>query len=241
MPDKVQRSLVRTAALMFVFFFFTLLVQIVDVQPIGPNSSSVGFAALNKIFMRDSVSKLWYYLTTLLGYLSLLGAAFFGLLTVCQFLRIRSIKKLNMRLVSLCVFYVLMMAVYVLFEKVIINYRPLLMDGELEASYPSSHTMLGICVVGTAMLQLRFMLQDAQKLMLARAVCAVLIVLMVVGRLLSGVHWFTDILAAVLVSIALISLYQTLLACAEWKGYKTKRKIAVNFSLKPAKKQNKSK
>ena len=41
-----------------------------------------------------------------------------------------------------------------------------------------------------------------------KVVCAVVLALTVFGRLASGVHWFTDILGGVLISITLLSVFE---------------------------------
>ena len=93
-----------------------------------------------------------------------------------------------------------------------------LTDGALEASYPSSHTMLVICIMGTAIMQFRRLLPEKKGLRIFLDGAAVLlIVVTVVGRLLSGVHWFTDILAGVLLSSALVMLYFSALTWLEEK------------------------
>ena len=104
-------------------------------------------------------------------------------------------------------FYIAVMAAYLLFEKFAVNYRPVLIDGFLEASYPSSTTLLTLCVMPTAMLQLSRRLRSGRLRSLVLAVLAAFTAFMVVGRLLSGVHWLTDIVGGVLLSAAIVCLY----------------------------------
>ena len=104
-------------------------------------------------------------------------------------------------------FYIVVMAMYLLFEEVVINYRPVLIDGNLEASYPSSTTMLALCVLPTAMMQLK---SRIRRRTVRRAVLVTLgafTVFMVIGRLISGVHWLTDMIGSVLLSVGLVMLY----------------------------------
>ena len=82
-----------------------------------------------------------------------------------------------------------------------------MLEDTLEASYPSSHTMLAVCVMSTAICQLKWKMRDEHVSRIVQGVLAVLIVLTVAGRMISGVHWFTDIIGGVLLSAFLVSLY----------------------------------
>ena len=99
------------------------------------------------------------------------------------------------------------MALYLLFEIIAVNYRPVLINGILEASYPSSTTMLVLCVMPTALIELR---SSVQNKILSRgifAATACFVAFMVVSRGVCGVHWITDIIGGVLISSGLVSLY----------------------------------
>jgi undecaprenyl-diphosphatase len=124
-----------------------------------------------------------------------------------QWIQRRNILKVDGSILALGGFYIVVIAVYVLFENVVINYRPTLIEGYLEVSYPSSTTMLVTCVMPTAMMQLRERIKNGTARKCVLAVCAVFIVFMVVGRLVSGVHWLTDIIGGLLVSVGLVALY----------------------------------
>ena len=67
--------------------------------------------------------------------------------------------------------------------------------------------MLALCILPTAMMQLKMRIRgDAVR----RAILGILVaftVFMVVGRLLSGVHWLSDIVGGVLLSAGLVTLY----------------------------------
>ncbi len=205
--EKKRPEPVTGFILLAAFLFFTLLVKIVDVKPIGPQGSRVGFAALNQA-MRDLIgdSGAWYTVTELMGYAALGVVALLGLMGLIQLVQRKSLRKVDAALLVTGAYFVLVLAIYVLFDKVVINCRPVLEDGKLEASYPSSHTVLALCVMGAAALLAGRWLKG-RALGLVRLGCVLFMAVMVIGRLLSGVHWFTDILGGILLSAALISLY----------------------------------
>lgn len=207
----IKTGIYRTALLFLAFFLFTMAVINVDVQPIGPEKSPVGFAGINGPVQKAfPYSELFYKLTTYLGYLALLAVLGYGVLGILQLIKRRSLKKVDHQLMALGVFFVLMLLCYVVFEKLPVNWRPVILEEGLEASYPSSHTMLALCVFGAMMVPYPQLI-PAEKLGLVRIAAGSLMVLSVVGRLLSGVHWLTDIVGAILLSAALLSFYCMLL------------------------------
>ena len=107
------------------------------------------------------------------------------------------------------VYYVLVIACYLLFEMIPVNYRPALIEGRLEASYPSSTTLLVLSVMPT----LQFQLYRRATNPVIRKAAAVFVVafsaFMVIGRLISGVHWATDIIGSILLSTGLFMLYRS--------------------------------
>ena len=190
------------------FALWTALVCTVDVQPVGPADSSVGFASLNSGFHRvTGVRWFLYTVTDRLGLIPLgiaLGHALEGLL---QWIRRKSILRVDKSLLALGVLYGIVLAVYVFFELAEVNSRPVLINGVLETSYPSSTTVLAACVMPTAMLRCRLKLSDGPARRLVLWAMAVFTAFMVVGRLLSGVHWLTDIIGGLLLSVGLVLLF----------------------------------
>lgn len=192
------------------FVLWTVLIKFVDVQPIGPEGSEVGFASLNG-FVHELLGEhmLLYMITDWLSLVPLFVVLFFGGMGFVQLVKRKSLLKVDRSILLLGIFYLLVAAAYVLFEVVTINYRPVLINGYLEGSYPSSTTMLVMCVMLTAVrLFWRLIPNDAvRKIVCGGAVFFT--VFMVGGRLLSGVHWFTDIVGAMLLSGGLIMAYYT--------------------------------
>ena len=205
MKKKNKKALVWGASLLAAFVLWTVLVCFVDVQAIGPEGSSVGFATLNG-YVHDltGVNMSLYVITDWLGLVPI-GTAFgFAVLGLVQLIKRKSLWKVDHSILSLGVFYIVVMAVYVLFETVVINYRPALIDGHLEASYPSSTTMLVMCVMPTAMMQFRARIRNDVFRRCVMLATAVFIAFMVIGRLVSGVHWVTDIIGGALLSIGIV-------------------------------------
>lgn len=194
--------------LLAAFAVWTGLVSAVDVRPIGPDGSSVGFAAMNGAFhAATGVHWALYTITDWMGLIPVAVALGFAGLGLLQLIRRKSIWKVDRTLLVLGGFYVAVLAAYVLFETVVINYRPVLIDGRLEASYPSSTTMLALCVLPAAVMQLRARVQNAAMRRAVLAILAAITAFLVVGRLLSGVHWLSDILGGALLSAGLVALY----------------------------------
>ena len=195
-----------------VFAVFTALVKTIDVQTIGPEGSSVGFAAVNQAVLNAlSDNHFMYTLTEYIGYFALAVMFLFACVGLYQLVKGKSLKAVDPRLYTLAGFYVIMLAFYALFEVLVINYRPMILDEGLEASYPSSHTMLAICVMVSATFQFGYLLENKFLCRALSCVAYVVCVVAVIGRLMSGVHWFTDIIGGVLLSFALIALYASVM------------------------------
>ena len=199
-------------SLMFICFFiiWTMLVITVDVRDIGPNNTKVGLSTLNK-FIHDSlgVNMTIYTITDWLGLIPLCFVIGFGTLGLAQWIKRKNLLKVDRDLLVLGIYYLIVMGVYLLFEFVVINYRPVLINGNLETSYPSSTTMLVICVMTTVIIQIN---KRIKKTIIKKCVSYVIyafIILMIFCRLISGVHWFTDIVGGMLLSIGLFMLYRS--------------------------------
>lgn len=195
-----------------VFVLFTVSVKFIDVMPIGPEGSLVGFASVNGPFHKlTGVNMFWYKASEILGYAALLSCVFFGLFGFVQIIKRKSVLKVDRDLLYLGIYYVVVLAFYVLFEKLIINYRPVILDEGLEASYPSSHTMLTICTMSVAMMQITRRVIDGRIKTLLISLCTLIMAGTLIGRVLSGVHWLTDIIGALLLSVALVYTYRMVL------------------------------
>ncbi|MBR5868104.1 MAG: phosphoesterase PA-phosphatase, partial [Clostridia bacterium] len=139
-----------------VFLLWTVMVCRLDVQAIGPRGSTVGLADLNRWFHQwTGVHFTLYDVTDWLGLVPVGVCMGFGILGLVQWIRRKDIRRVDFSILTLGGFYLVVMAAYLLFEEFAVNYRPVLIGGYLEASYPSSTTLLVLCVMPTAILQLK--------------------------------------------------------------------------------------
>ena len=204
-----KRILFLAAGLLAAFAVWTVLVMTVDVLPAGPGSSSVGMATLNKAFHDLTGVHMWLYgVTDLLSIIPLCFIAGFAMLGLVQLIRRKSLFKVDRDILILGGFYVVVMAVFLLFEVFAVNYRPILIDGALEASYPSSTTMLVMCVMPTAAMQLGARIKGNMVIRCIIIAITTFTVLMVTARLISGVHWISDIIGGALLSAGLVMAYR---------------------------------
>ena len=208
-PNK--RTFFTALGLLAAFLLWTAAIGGIDVQAIGPQGSTVGFAALNRFFHNlTGVHLSLYVITDWLGLVPIGFAFGFAILGLVQWIKRKHLAQVDRSILILGGFYLVVMAVYVLFELVVVNYRPVLIEGFLEASYPSSTTLLVLTVMPTAMLQLRGRTRNP---ILRRGVTVAItafMAFMVIGRLISGVHWLTDIIGGALLSAGLVMMYHSL-------------------------------
>jgi len=210
--EKRIRSISISFLLILIATLYTLLVKLIDVNNIGPNGSEVGFATLNNfVFNLTSENKIWYKITEILAIIPIFMVLVYGFIGLRELIKRKSLFKVDRELLGLGVFYIIILAIYIFFEVVIINYRPVLMDGVLEASYPSSHTLLALCICGSAILLNKKRFNEIKITKYINIVLIITMVLLVIGRLLSGVHWFSDILGSIIISIALLYSYYVFL------------------------------
>ncbi len=208
MKTHSKRNLYRGLISLAAFLLWTAMVRRVDVQAIGPLGSAVGFAALNRSV--HHLTGVHIPLYTVTDWLSLVPLGFvvgFALLGLVQWIRRKDLLKVDRSILILGGYYAIVMAVFLFFERYVINYRPVLIDGVLEASYPSSTTMLVLTVMPTAITQLKARIKQPVLRQIIVSLLAAFTGLMVIGRLFSGVHWFSDIIGGILLSAGLVWLY----------------------------------
>lgn len=208
MKKRNQINFMVTGGLLIFFILYTVLLTYIDVKPIGPNDSTVAFATINgSVQNLFDYNLLLYNITDWLGLVAILVALGFAVLGLMQLIQRKSLLGVDNSILVLGGFYLLVMAAYLFFEYNIVNYRPVLINNILEASYPSSTTMLVMCVMPTAMMQFHRLIQNKVVRIVVNILFGVFTVAMIAGRLMSGVHWFTDILGGILLSSTLIMLY----------------------------------
>lgn len=207
-----RKSLITTYLILAVAFagafaFFTYLVMTYDVAPVGFNGAKIGFSSINvsvhDMFPWDAGS---YELSKYLGYICLIAVGVNVLAAAMDFFRHKCrINRMHRRNIITCIYYIVVGAFYVLFEYTVINTRPI----SAEASYPSSHTMLALCVLYSVFVLLRFSTWNYRFLAsILRVMCVLAMISMVVFRFLSGVHWLTDICGGILLSFSLMCFYR---------------------------------
>lgn len=197
-----------TAGLFLVFAIFTILVKFVDTSVVATTGTQIGLSSINKpLFDFFGANETWGTISTLLFVIAGVVVLTLATIAVVEMIKSKSLFKINHKLLLVALLYVLTAIFYVIFEFVIINYRPLLDEGLIKASYPSSHTLL-ICVVclSACLIVPDYIKSNPLKITITTILCLIS-VLAPITRLLAGMHWFTDVVASIILSLALVMLY----------------------------------
>ena len=207
---KANRYFITAGVTALLTALLILLVRFVDVSPIGPEGTTVGLSHLNRaVFELFGVNLIWYHITDWLGLVAILVAFVFAVVGAIELVKRKSFIRVDRKILLLGGLYLVVIGLYLLFEHAIVNYRPIIMpDGTRpEASFPSSHTMIVCVIMGSAMMLIGKYRKGKKFFVIANTFCTALIGITVIGRLIAGVHWFTDILGGLLISASLLSLY----------------------------------
>jgi undecaprenyl-diphosphatase len=214
MKKENKKDFLWAVGLLFAFAIWTILISFVDVKEIGPNGSAVGFSAVNGFFHKlTGTNMLLYTITDWMGLIPVFVAFGFAVLGLAEWIKRKNLLKVDFNLFVLGGFYIATICGYILFEMYPINHRPVLINGYLEASYPSSTTLLVLCVMPTAMMQFKNRIKNKTVKNCVLFIIALFSIFMVVGRLISGVHWITDIIGGILLSAGLVMLYYSVCNC----------------------------
>ena len=209
MKKENVKSLFLGVFMLLAFVLWTFLIKFIDVDAIGPDNSQVGFSHFNRFFSNlVGVNMKLYHITDFLSLIPLFMIFAFGMVGLFQWFGRKSIIKVDYDILILGGFYIAVLGVYILFEILELNYRPILINGCLEASYPSSTTMLSICVFSSGATFLNTRIKNPTLRKIAVFASMAFMIFMVLGRIFSGVHWITDIIGGILLSFGLILIYQ---------------------------------
>ena len=221
MITNEKKTLITGIILILAFAIWTMLIQLIDVQAVGLNNTNVGFATLNTWFHSlTGVNMTLYTITDWLGLVPVFVGMSFGFLGLVQLIKRKNLLKVDFDIVILGVYYVIVVLCYLIFEMIPINYRPIFINGFMEASYPSSTTLLVLGVMPTLIFQAKRRMKSNK---IKKIICVITILFsafMVVGRLVSGVHWITDIVGSVLLSMGLFHVYKGVMLWNLMKNFK---------------------
>ena len=210
MKKSEKKSLLIGSTFLAMFAVWTALIQTVDVQPLGQNGTSIGFATFNCWFHHfTGVNMAIYTITDWMGLVPGVICLIFAGIGLVQLMKRRSFFRVDADIMILGVYFVIVFLAYAIFEIIPINYRPILIEGRMEASYPSSTTLLVLSVMSALIEQIQRRLSDITAKRIIKIAAIAFSAFMVIGRWVSGVHWFTDIVGGVLLSAGLFMLYKT--------------------------------
>lgn len=208
MKKRIIKDLILGITLIIMFGVFTLLVMKYDIKNIGVNNTTIGFATLNSWFNKTTGTHLMLYsITDWLELLPLLVCVCFGLIGLKQLLSRKKIFLVDHDILLLGIYYIIVILLYLLFDKMCINYRPILIEGKLEVSYPSSTVLLVLCVMLTLTFQINRRVKNDKTKIYLETLNNIYIIFMLFGRIVSGVHWITDIIGSIILALGLFKLY----------------------------------
>lgn len=209
-----RKYLIFGIAFFLMFIIFTTIIKFIDVKNIGPHNTSVGLATINNFFVNKiGFNNKIYKITEILGIIPIIIVLIYAIIGLYSLIEEKSFKKVNKNLYYLAIFYIIVLGIYVLFEKVIINFRPVIIEGILESSYPSSHTILAICICGSSIILNNAIFKNNKIAKLENIISFIIIIMLPLLRFISGVHWFTDIIGGILLSLSLLLFFKYFVDC----------------------------
>ena len=209
---KNKKYFITGLILICVFAVWTIMIQAVDVKLIGQGETKTGFASFNLWFHTiTGVNMILYYITDWFGLVPIFCCFIFGIMGLIQLIKRKNLFKVDTDIIISGIYYIVIILLYLFFEMIPINYRPVLIDGMLETSYPSSTTLLVLSVMPTVSFLTNRRLTNEYFRTVINISVILFSVFMIIGRTLSGVHWLTDIIGSFFASTGVYLLYKNLI------------------------------
>lgn len=135
--------------------------------------------------------------------LAILGV--FAILGLTEWIRRKSLKKVDKQLLGMIPSLVLMAATYFIFDKLLVlNTRP---NGSGEPSFPSTHTMVATTIFLMTMLALPKYIKNKPLRIILDIVMLALIILVSIGRVAANMHWVSDVIGGLIFAVIFAGLY----------------------------------
>ena len=222
MKKSQKTSLILSSILSIIFIVFTILVKTINVEQVGPNKSHIGFAKINsRVFNTLKTNSVWDKLTDYFMIFALLIALAFLIVGFIQLIKRKNLFKVDGEIITLGIVCIFIIVLYFIFELLNINSRPVLVDGILEASYPSTHTLIICSILPIAALMSQKYIKNKPFRIIIITILLAIALATVFGRLLSGMHWLTDIIGSVILSATMVSIFHFLSCSINKKLEKT--------------------
>ena len=208
--NKIKKSkstaLFASIILLISSVVFTAAVSFLDVRQNPDGGQNIGLSTVNLAFHNAfPYNGLLYNISEYAGYVPVLFALFFAIMGAVQAFKHKSLKKVDNAFYFLAVYYVAVGFVYLIFEKFCVNVRPIMLDGEWEASYPSSHTLFAITLSASTILVNNIFYAKSKWHKVLNILAIIFMISVPIMRLFSGVHWLSDIVGGVVISATLVS------------------------------------
>lgn len=212
---KGKKSIFVSMILLVIFVLFTVLVKFEDVNFIGETNKEVGLSTINEKFSYPEYNKKYDYISDVPLILSIAIVGIIAVFGFIQLLKRKSLFKVDRGIIIFGIYIGVLAALWYLFDEVlIVNYRPILIDGNVEASYPSTHILLVTFTLLSAPSVLYDYYKNRKVVIALSLVSSLLISVTFILRLASGMHWFTDCVGGMLLGLAIYCLY---VGCKQYK------------------------
>ena len=192
-----------------IFILFTIMVTALDGQTV--DGHRLGLATMNG-WWRDlvGVNAAWRVVSDVVAVGTVFGAVGLLIVQIVAVVRGRGLRPVVRDWWGVDLVLISLGICYGLFQIVVINYRPLLMHGVAEASYPSSHVLLFATVWPLLILTLWRMTKRRWVRVTVMVVGMMVMLAGIVARALSGYHWLSDLVGGVLLGVTLVAWYLAL-------------------------------
>lgn len=228
MKKNNLKNIIITSSLFLLFIIFTILTKIINVENVGPENSEIGFAKINtSIYQSITPNEIWDKLADIIMIVAIGIVIAFMIIGFIQLIKRKNLFKVDKEILFLGVIYILIICCYIAFELFVINYRPTLINGELEASFPSTHTLIVSAIMATGVIFTHRKINNKLIKILIDAIACICIIVVSISRILSGMHWITDVIAALLLTTSITMLYYTLITLKN-NSQKTKIEAVEN-------------
>ena len=147
----------------------------------------------------------WSKITDIILIASVAVLAVFTILGLCQWIKRKSLKKVDKPLLSMLVPLILMAATYFIFDKfLILNTRP---NGSGEPSFPSTHTMVVATIFLCVALILPRYIKSKVAVITLDILMLALTILVCIGRVAANMHWISDVAGGLIFAVIFAVIY----------------------------------